>query len=59
MSKKITLSSNRKIAGVCGGVAEYLGIDPTIVRIIWLVLVFGYGFGLIAYLLCWLLFPKA
>jgi phage shock protein C len=59
MSKKITLSSNRKIAGVCGGVAEYLGIDPTIVRIIWLVLVFGYGFGLIAYLLCWILFPKA
>ena len=59
MAKKIALSSNRKIAGVCGGVAEYLGIDPTIVRIIWLVLVFGYGFGLIAYLLCWLLFPKA
>ncbi len=59
MAKKIALSSNKKIAGVCGGVAEYLGIDPTIVRIIWLVLVFGYGFGLFAYLLCWALFPKA
>ncbi len=59
MAKKIALSSNKKIAGVCGGVAEYLGIDPTIVRIIWLVLVLFCGVGLLAYLICWILFPKA
>jgi phage shock protein C len=59
MAKKIALSSNKKIAGVCGGVAEYLGIDATIVRIIWLVLVLFYGVGLLAYIICWILFPKA
>ena len=59
MAKKISLSSNKKIAGVCGGVAEYLGIDATIVRIIWLVLVLFYGVGLLAYIICWILFPKA
>jgi phage shock protein C len=59
MAKKIALSSNKKIAGVCGGVAEYLGIDATIVRIIWLVLVLLYGVGLLAYIICWILFPKA
>ena len=51
MAKKIALSSNKKIAGVCGGVAEYLGIDATIVRIIWLVLVLFYGVGLLAYII--------
>ncbi|MBQ7466346.1 MAG: PspC domain-containing protein, partial [Oscillospiraceae bacterium] len=36
MEKKLTKSAtNRKIAGVCGGIAEYFGIDPTIVRLIW------------------------
>ncbi len=58
MAKKITLSSDKKIAGVCGGVANYLNIDPTIVRILWLVLVLFCGVGLLAYLLCWILFPK-
>jgi phage shock protein C len=59
MAKKIALSSNKKLAGVCGGVAEYLGIDPTIVRILWVVFTFCGGAGLLAYIICWILFPKA
>ena len=59
MTKKLTLSSDKKIAGVCGGVAEYFNVDPTVVRIVWLLLVLCCGIGAIAYLVCWLLMPNA
>ena len=59
MEKKFYLSeTDKKIGGVCGGLAEYFGIDSLIVRIIFVVLVVGYGVGLLAYLLLWLLAPK-
>lgn len=58
--KKFYLSrSDKKIGGVCGGLAEYFNIDSLIVRIIFVVLLIGYGCGLLAYLLIWLLAPKA
>lgn len=50
--------ADAKIAGICSGVAKYFDIDPTIVRIIWAVLVVACGFGLIVYLICWLLMSK-
>ena len=40
---------DKKIAGVCAGVAHYFDMDPTIVRVIWGVLAFGYGAGIVAY----------
>ncbi|TVX11465.1 PspC domain-containing protein [Streptococcus pneumoniae] len=46
-----------KIAGVCAGVAHYFGMDPTIVRVIWGVLAFGYGAGVIAYIILWIIAP--
>ena len=50
---------NRIIAGVCGGIGEYLNIDPVIVRLIWLLLVFaGFGAGLLVYLIAWLIVPE-
>ncbi len=57
MSKRLTRSQDKKLAGVCGGLAEYLGIDPTIVRVIWLIAVLVYGSGLILYLILWLVMP--
>ena len=52
MKKKFMRSSrDQKIGGVCAGLANYFDIDPTIVRVIWGVLAFCYGSGLIAYLL--------
>jgi phage shock protein PspC (stress-responsive transcriptional regulator) len=48
----------RMIAGVCGGIAEYFGIDPVIVRVIAVALVFAGGAGLLAYLAAWLLVPE-
>ena len=56
--KKLCLSRvNRKIGGVCGGIAEYFGIDPTLVRVITLVLFFAIGSGLLLYLIAWLIIP--
>ena len=58
MEKKLYRSTqNRTIAGVCGGLAEYLNIDPTIVRVIW-ALVGLSGAGILAYLVCALIIPE-
>ncbi len=61
--KQLTLSAtDKKIAGVCGGLAEYLDVDPTVVRLIWVALsVVPGGFigGAIAYVLAWIIIPKA
>jgi len=57
-SKKLCLSRvNRKIGGVCGGIAEYFGVDSTLIRIITLVLIFAVGSGLMLYLIAWLIMP--
>ena len=59
MEKRFYLSETyKKIGGVCGGLGEYLGIDSLIIRIVFVVLVLGYGTGLLAYILLWLLAPK-
>lgn len=46
------------ICGVCGGIAEYFEIDPTIVRLAAVVLIFGWGSGLLAYLVGAIIIPK-
>ena len=53
--------TNRKIAGVCSGIADWLGWDPTVVRILYvLVSVLSAAFpGILVYLLLWLVMPKA
>ena len=50
---------DKKIAGVCAGVANYFDIDPTIVRVIWGVLAFCYGAGIVAYIILWIIAPVA
>ena len=49
---------HRIIAGVCGGLADYFGIDPTIVRIVFVVLALAGGPGLLIYLALWIILPK-
>jgi phage shock protein PspC (stress-responsive transcriptional regulator) len=50
---------NKKIAGVCGGVAEYLEVDPTLVRIIWLALaLLPFPGAILAYIIAWIVVPK-
>ena len=50
--------TNKKIAGVCGGLAEYLQTDPSIVRLVTVMLMLGWGSGLLAYLICAVVLPE-
>ena len=52
------VEDGKKVAGVCGGIAEYFNIDPTLIRVIWAILILVYGTGLLAYLICAFVFPK-
>lgn len=47
------------VAGVCGGIAEYFGIDANLVRLVLVVLTFFGGTGVLIYLIAWLLIPEA
>ncbi|MFQ6009546.1 MAG: PspC domain-containing protein [Candidatus Aenigmatarchaeota archaeon] len=50
---------DRILGGVCGGIAEYLGVDPVIIRLIWAVLTLAsLGVGLLAYVIAWFLVPR-
>ena len=50
-------NTNKKIAGVCGGIGEYFGIDPTIVRLGFVALSFMFGGGLVVYILAAIIMP--
>jgi phage shock protein C len=50
-------SADKKIAGVCAGVARYFDIDPTLLRAVWLLCVLLGGSGLIAYIVLWIVMP--
>ena len=57
--RRLTLSvTDKKIAGVCGGIAEYFNIDPTLVRVLTVILALVFGGGFLAYLLAWVIIPK-
>jgi len=57
--KKLTRSLNdRKIAGVCGGIGEYLNVDPLVFRILFLFLLLCAGGGLLLYFILWLMMPE-
>ncbi|MEW6050854.1 MAG: PspC domain-containing protein [Candidatus Zixiibacteriota bacterium] len=59
MERRLYRSTTDKyIGGVCGGLAEYFNIDPSIVRIIAVLLVFAHGIGLLAYLISWIAIRK-
>lgn len=50
---------DRKLAGVCVGIANYFNIDPTVVRLFWLFLLLPGGIpGVLLYILCWLVIPQ-
>lgn len=51
--------TNRMIDGVCGGVAEYFGLDPTLVRIAWVLLTFLNGLGILLYLVAIIIMPAS
>jgi phage shock protein C len=60
-SKRLTRrTDDRMISGVCSGVADYLGIDPTLVRLLAVVgAIFSFGAVAVAYIAAWILMPEA
>ena len=60
MMKKLCKSNtNRKICGVCGGIAEYLNADPTLIRLAFVAISMAAGSGVLAYILAALIMPEA
>jgi len=57
--KKLLRSKNRMIAGVCAGIAEYFDIDPTVIRLVWVILIFlSLGSAILAYIIAWIIIPE-
>ena len=58
--KKLYLSEkDKKIGGVCGGLAEYLAVDSTVIRLIWILFaILSFGAGVILYLIAWIVIPS-
>ena len=58
--KRLYRSKNdQKIAGVCGGIAEYFNVDPTIIRLLWvLITIFSIGLGILGYLIALIIIPE-
>ncbi|HQF33995.1 MAG TPA: PspC domain-containing protein [Petrotogaceae bacterium] len=58
MSKRLYKSRTEKVIdGVCGGIAEYFGIDPTLVRLLWIASIFAGGAGIILYIIAMIIIP--
>ena len=51
-------NTNRMLAGVCGGLAEYFNLDPTLIRVLFIVLAVLGGSGVVIYLAMWIIVPK-
>ena len=57
--KRLTRSAtNKKIAGICGGMADYFHVDATLVRVIWLIAALGLAFPFLAYIVLWMVLPQ-
>ena len=59
MKKLCKSNTNKKICGVCGGIAEYLNADPTLIRLAFVVISMAAGTGLLAYIAAALIMPEA
>lgn len=58
MKKRLyKIEQGKKLAGVCGGIAEYLNMDPTIIRLLWVLLTAFVGSGIIAYIIAAFIMP--
>ncbi len=58
MKRLLRSRKNRVIAGVCGGIGEYLGVDPTVVRLAWVFMTLFMGAGVLLYIAAWLIIPE-
>jgi len=59
-NKKLFRSTkNRMVAGVCGGIGDYFSVDPTVIRLAWVIFtLISMGVGIIAYIMAWIIIPE-
>ena len=57
--KLMRSSTNKKLGGVCAGLADYFDMDPTLVRVLWLLVVLCGGTGILLYVILWIVLPLA
>jgi len=50
--------NDRILGGVCGGIGEYLGIDPVLIRLLWVFAILAFGSGLLLYIIAWIIIPR-
>lgn len=55
--KKLVKSSDRRLLGVCGGIAEYFNVDPNVVRLLWVLFCLLGGSGILAYIIAAVIMP--
>lgn len=58
MKKLYRSETDKKLAGVCGGIAEYFNIDSSLIRIGWVIFTFAGGAGVLAYIIAAIILPK-
>lgn len=58
MKKLHKSQTDKKLCGVCGGIAEYFNIDPTLVRLLWILFSIAGGAGLLAYIIAAVIMPE-
>jgi phage shock protein C len=58
MKRLYRSKTNRIIAGVCSGIAEYFNVDPTLIRLLWLLFSLSGGAGVLAYFIAWIIIPE-
>lgn len=58
--RKMYRSRTKKmLAGICGGMSDYFNVDVTLIRLLWAAaVIFGFGSGIILYILCWIIIPE-
>lgn len=59
MKRLYRSKTQRMVGGICGGLGEYLDVDPTVIRLVWAVLtLLTWGIGLLAYVVAWIIVPE-
>ncbi|MCD6215761.1 MAG: PspC domain-containing protein [Candidatus Aenigmarchaeota archaeon] len=57
--RRIYRSGKDKIlGGVCGGIGEYLSVDPVIIRLLWVIGILAWGSGILLYIIAWIIIPR-
>ncbi|MBN2043164.1 MAG: PspC domain-containing protein [Candidatus Aenigmarchaeota archaeon] len=58
MKRLYRSGKDRILGGVCGGMGEYFGIDPVIIRLLFVALTLVWGVGIVMYIICWIVIPR-